>query len=235
MPNTSYAQRISNRGVAIQDSGSLEGSNKRILNFSTDLAVDCTTPTAGCTVSSTAGGSTYDTIKVTGIDGQDVDNDNADPAVTLTWSSSFERPDAGTNSFALTNSSTTITYDHADDLSKIVCFDINILITSTNADDSRHEFLAWLNDTGSCGTSGSRATTTPDSHIGEMVSLYHRHRGGSVRNDTSYFASSGWRTCVLLADLDTTRVCVTETTPANASNTGDIKSAGTSLMATVMD
>ena len=56
MPNTSYAQRISNRGVAIQDSGSLEGSNKRILNFSTDLAVDCTTPTAGCTVSSTAGG-----------------------------------------------------------------------------------------------------------------------------------------------------------------------------------
>ena len=233
MPNTSYAQRISNRGVAIQDSGALEGSNKRILNFSTDLAVDCTTPTAGCTVSSTAGGSTYDSIKLSNTGGQDIDNENVS-TLHEDWAVSYETPAAGTNSFsASTNASGIIGIQYTGTSGKIVCFDTNVLIRGTGS--RRHEFLLWLTTAGSCTHENSISTTAPQNILGEQTVMYHRQNNASTQG--SFFGQANWTTCVALSNNDIVKVCSVElqTDASQSNNNSLVQSSGTSFTATVMN
>ena len=162
MPNTSYAQRISNRGVAIQDSGSLEGSNKRILNFSTDLAVDCTTPTAGCTVSSTAGGGGS-----TAVWGMLYDNTSGGSSATKFTGWQLADDDGG-GCVTASATSDTLVIDSAD----TACDGVYLINLSGSASGGR----------GDTGTTQLRAGTAGTPAVVQTLS----HDIGRQASDTSY-------------------------------------------------
>ncbi len=183
------------------------------------------------------GGGAYTSIKIT-LNGNsfDVDNENIGELVDA-WktTANFDIGPASTFTTSVVAGKVTgITYSGGS--TQVVCFDANVLLrmTDSSTNKKRHTFLTWLTSNADCSVTGSNRATTPDSRIGEVSFIYHRHFG-SDNTQGDFFGGNNSRICVDLPTGTTVGLCIVELQSGDTSNTALLREMGTSLQATLME